>query len=286
VKLAKLQILVGDDKAANMSTAEAAVRSAAAQGAQIVSLPEIWNGPYAVDQFAKYAEEVPASAAAIDATRSPSVHLMASLAKELGIYLIGGSISEVDADGRIYNCAVVFSPEGAIVAKHRKMHLFDIDIPGKMTFFESQTLTAGDRATVFDTPYGRVGVGICYDIRFPQLASIYRDAGAHLIVYPGNFNLTTGPAHWELLQRARAVDNQLFVATASQARADGPGYRSYGFSTIVSPWGKLVASTEEGSAIVFAEVDLSEVEPIRKSVPISHQKRTDLYTPVQYLGEL
>ena len=155
-----------------------------------------------------------------------------------------------------------------------------------MTFKESDTLTAGDAATLFDTPYGRVGVGICYDIRFPQLANICRDAGAQLIVYPGNFNLTTGPAHWELLQRARAVDNQLFVATASQARAGGPGYQSYGYSTIVSPWGTLVATSTESSAIVFAEVDLAEVEPIRRNIPISMQKRSDLYDSVSYKGKL
>ena len=188
--------------------------------------------------------------------------------------------------GQIYNCCVVFGPEGSLLTKHRKMHLFDIDIPGKMTFKESDTLTAGDTVTLFDTPYGRIGVGICYDIRFPQLANIYRDAGAQLIVYPGNFNLTTGPAHWELLQRARAVDNQLFIATASQARAGGSGYQSYGFSTIVSPWGTLVATSAESSEIVISEIDLAEVEPIRRNIPISLQKRTDLYDSVAFKGKL
>jgi len=286
VKLALCQIVVGDDKPTNMKVAEAAVRKAVGMGAQIVSLPEIWNGPYAVDKFALYAEEVPKSASAIDEAKSPSVALMSKLSKELGIYLIGGSISERDAQGRVYNCSIVFGPDGGIITKHRKMHLFDIDIPGKITFKESDTLTGGDSATVFDTPYGRIGIGICYDIRFPMLANVYRDAGAHLIVYPGNFNLTTGPAHWELLQRGRAVDNQLWVATASQARAGGPGYQSYGHSMIVSPWGKLVAHTEEKSDIVFAEIDLDEVTAIRKNVPISMQKRTDLYDTAKWKGKL
>mmetsp|Transcript_62382 Transcript_62382/g.103762 ORF Transcript_62382/g.103762 Transcript_62382/m.103762 type:complete len:337 (+) Transcript_62382:85-1095(+) len=281
VKLGLCQIHVVDNKAENLKVAETAVREAVQEGAKIVSLPEIFNGPYAVNKFGPYAEEIPESAASIDGKSSPSIALMSSLAKELRIYLIGGSIAEKDAQGKLYNTAVVFGPDGTILTKHRKMHLFDIDIPGKITFKESETLTSGNAPTLFDTPYGRIGVGICYDIRFPQLASLYRDAGACLIVYPGCFNLTTGPAHWELLQRGRAVDNQLFVATVSQARNPDAGYQSWGHSTIVSPWGTVLATTDHMSGNVYAELDLSEVEQIRKQVPVSFQKREDLYTTVK-----
>ena len=121
-------------------------------------------------------------------------------------------------------------------------------------------------------------MGICYDIRFPELAMIYREAGAHMLLYPGCFNLTTGPAHWELLQRGRAVDNQCFVAAISQARGPGPGYQAYGYSMVTSPWGKVLAGTDEGVGIVYAEVDLAECGPFRAQVPISFQKRFDLYS--------
>merc|ERR1711934_861995 len=160
--------------------------------------------------------------------------MMACAAKELAVYVIGGSVSERDSEGRIFNTCVIFDPKGEIVGKHRKVHLFDIDIPGKITFKESETLTGGSALTTFDTPWGKVGVGICYDIRFPELALLMRQQGCKLLVYPGAFNQTTGPAHWELLQRARAVDNQVYVAGVSQARIHNAGYQAWGHSTVVS----------------------------------------------------
>ena len=192
-KLALCQVSVDTvDKAANLRTAESAVREAAGAGAQLICLPEVWNSPYEAAKFPEYAEEVPAAAEAVSASAHPSTHMMCSVAKELGVYLVGGSIPERDASS-VYNTCVVAGPDGAILCKHRKMHLFDIDIPGKMTFRESDTLTGGGSLSIFDTPWGRVGVGICYDIRFPQLAMLYREAGAHMLCYPGAFNMTTGP---------------------------------------------------------------------------------------------
>lgn len=165
--------------------------------------------PYSTEQFPKYAEEIPPTAAELNIDSHPSTFMLHDEAKRSGIYLIGGSIPERDADGRVYNTSVVFDPTGDIVAKHRKVHLFDIDIPGRMTFKESDTLSAGSSLTTVDTPYGKIGIGICYDIRFPQLALLYREVGCKLLIYPGAFNMTTGPIHWELLQRARAVDCQV-----------------------------------------------------------------------------
>ena len=218
----------------------------------------------------------------VDSGSSPCTAMLCSEARRHGIFLIGGSVPEcvVQAGGKpslIYNTCVVAGPDGKVVAKHRKVHLFDIDVPGKITFKESDTLTAGDSITSFDTPFGRVGVGICYDIRFPEQAMLMRRRGCSILVYPGAFNMTTGPAHWELLQRARAVDTQCYVAAASPARNPDGGYQAWGHSTVVSPWGVVEATTEHGPATVFADLDLTKVSEFRQNVPTALQKRHDMY---------
>jgi omega-amidase len=178
---------------------------------------------------------------------------------------------------RIFNTCVAFGPDGELLARHRKMHLFDIDIPGRIAFRESDTLTGGDRLALFDTPWGRVGLGICYDLRFPLLAALLRASGARLLFYPGAFNTTTGPPHWELLQRARALDNQCFVCTVSPARNPDASYKAYGHSTAVSPYGEVLATTDERPGIVYAELRLAHVDEVRAQIPVGHQARTDLY---------
>ena len=144
-------------------------------------------------------------------------------------------------------------------------------------FKESETLAPGEALTVVDTEVGRVAVGICYDIRFPELASLYAARGAQLLVYPGAFNMTTGPEHWELLQRARAVDNQLFVATCSPARAEGAAYVAWGHSTVVGPFGEVLATRDHTAGTVFAEVDLDQIPARRQNMPLQQQRRSDLY---------
>jgi omega-amidase len=157
------------------------------------------------------------------------------------------------------------------------MHLFDIDVPGRITFRESDTLSAGEALATFDTPFGRCGLGICYDIRFPLFAMLLRQAGCRLLFYPGAFNTTTGPAHWELLQRGRALDTQCYVATVSPARNPDSKYQAWGHSSVVNPWGEVIATTEEGSATVTAELDLKRIDEVRGQIPVGHQVRTDLY---------
>jgi omega-amidase len=202
-KIALCQLAVGDTKVVNIQRAKSAIEEAVRNGAQLVSLPECWNSPYATSSFPQYAEEIP-SVAHVNEKDHPSTHMMLSIAKKLGIYLVGGSIPEVEND-KVYNTCVIAGPDGALITKHRKVHLFDIDVPGKITFKESDTLSPGNQVTVFDTPYCKIGVGICYDIRFPELSMLMKNAGAKFLMFPGAFNLTTGPAHWELLARARAV---------------------------------------------------------------------------------
>ena len=206
---------MGADKAANIVNAGAALVRAKEMGSNLVILPECWNCPYSTACFPQYAEIVPSTGRAPDTNASPSTAMLCQYAKDLGIWLVGGSVPESEgeeATGRkIYNTSVVINPEGVIIGKHRKVHLFDIDVPGKMTFKESDSLSPGNAVTVVDTPWGGLGVGICYDIRFPELAGLMRQRGANIIVYPGAFNMVTGPAHWELLQRARAVDNNVSI---------------------------------------------------------------------------
>lgn len=240
-------------------------------------LPECWNSPYAVTSFPVYAETVPAVGEAIDPAVSPSIAAVSQAAKSMKKWIVGGSIPEREGD-RLYNTCTAFDPEGNLVGKHRKVHLFDIDVPGRITFKESDSLSPGEAPTLIDTPWGKIGVGICYDIRFPEYAILLRRLGARIILYPGAFNMVTGPAHWELLQRARAVDNQLYVAACSPARdTTSGGYIAWGHSSIVSPWGEVVATTEEAQSIVTAELDLSKIDEMRTNIPCWSQKRADIY---------
>ncbi|KAL2945152.1 Omega-amidase chloroplastic [Bienertia sinuspersici] len=276
-KIALCQLSVTTDKVRNISHAREVIEEAANKGAQLVLLPvsvlEIWNSPYSNDSFPVYAEDIE-----LGGDASPSTTMLSEVSRNLKITVVGGSIPERCGD-RLYNTCCVFGTDGVLKAKHRKacIHLFDIDIPGKMTFKESKTLTAGENPTIVDTDVGRIGIGICYDIRFQELAAIYAARGAHMLCYPGAFNMTTGPLHWELLQRARAADNQLYVATCSPARDTGSGYVAWGHSTLVGPFGEVLATTEHEETIVIAEIDYSLVDQRRVFLPIINQRRGDLY---------
>jgi len=282
-RLALVQLAVGVNKAENLARAVAKVGEAARAGAQLVSLPECFNSPYGTQvtrrpwvqpnppqHFAEYSEPVP---------DGPSCRALAAAAREHKVYLVGGSIPEREGE-KLYNTATVWCPEGQLLATHRKIHLFDIDVPGKITFTESSVLSPGNQPTTFTTPWCEVGVGICYDIRFAELGQLYRDRGCRLLIYPGAFNMTTGPAHWELLARGRAVDNQVYVATPSPARDTEAGYVAWGHSTVVNAWGEVVAKAGEGEEIVYAEVDVESVASVRAMVPTSLQRRGDIYTVV------
>ena len=187
----------GADKSANLSHARSKVLEAAKAGASMIVLPECFNSPYGCQYFPKYAEVLPSPPSKED---SPSWHMLSSVAAETKTYLIGGSIPEfVPEKKEYYNTSLVFSPNGQLLATHRKTHLFDIDIPGKIKFKESDVLTPGNKVTIVDLPeYGKIGLAICYDVRFPELATIAARKGAFMCVYPGAFNTTTGPMHWKL----------------------------------------------------------------------------------------
>lgn len=269
-KIALCQLSVTSDKERNIANAREAIEHAAQNGSKLVVLPEIWNCPYSVENLSKYAEEIESEDV------SPSFSMLSEVARAQGITIIGGSIPERDG-GRLYNTCCVFGTDGKLKAKHRKLHLFDVDIPGDITFKESDTLTAGDEATIVDTDVGKIGIGICHDIRFPELAMLYAARGAQLLCYPGAFNMSTGQLLWELMQRARAVDNQLFVATCSPARDTNASYITWGHSTLVGPFGEIIASTGHEEATVFAEIDYSLIQFRRENLPLEKQRRGDIY---------
>lgn len=268
-RVALVQLAVKASKAENLARAGDEIKKAATSGAKLVCLPECFGFPYGAQYFPKYAESIPGETS----------EMLSKAAQENGVYLIGGSMAETE-NGKLYNTCLVYGPDGKMLAKHRKVHLFDIDIPGKITFKESDSFTAGNSLTTFDTPYCRVGLGICYDLRFAQMAQLYAKQGCKLLFYPGAFNMTTGPLHWELLQRGRAVDNQVYVATASPARDESASYVAWGHSMLVDPLGKVVTSAGAEEELVIGEVDLEHLEAVRNQIPITKQKRDDLYDVV------
>ncbi|KAI5962281.1 NIT3 [Candida pseudojiufengensis] len=274
LKIALLQLKAGSDKSANLAKVTKYIEEAVSKQPKVdlVMLPECFNSPYAVDQFRNYAEIIPSG---------ETTNLLSNLAKKHNIFIIGGSIPELSNDNKIYNTSLTFDPKGEIIAKHRKAHLFDINIPNGITFQESLTLTGGDKATVFKLgEYGNVGLGICYDIRFPELASIASRSpnNAFAMFYPGAFNTTTGPLHWHLLARGRAVDNELYTVLCSPARDVGSGgYQAYGHSLVADPSGKIIAEAGEGEEILYADLDKDVLTKAREGIPVHYQRRFDIY---------
>jgi omega-amidase len=210
------------------------------------------------------------------------------MAKEANAYLIGGSIPELDTETKkYYNTSLIFSPSGVLVGTHRKTHLFDIDIPGKITFKESEVLSPGNKVTIVDLPeYGKIGVAICYDVRFPELAMIAARKGCFALIYPGAFNLTTGAYHWKLQGRARALDNQVYVGLCSPARDMSASYNAWGHSLIVDPMAEVLSEAEEKEDIVYADLNSEKIEETRRNIPIYSQRRFDVYPDVSEDGKV
>ncbi len=264
MKVALIQLAGGTgDKTADIALAGDKIREAAANGADFAVLPEMFCCPYDNACFRNFGE------AAGGQTQSA----LSRLAGELGIYVVGGSVPEL-ADGNVYNTSYVYDRQGRELARHRKAHLFDIDVAGGQRFFESDTLTPGDQITTFDTEFGPMGLCICFDLRFEELARCMALRGAKCIFVPAAFNMTTGPAHWELLFRQRAVDNQCFTVGVSPARNMDA---SYGNSLAVDPWGTVLCRAEGEATVLYAELDLSKIESVRSQLPILSARRMDMY---------
>ncbi|KAI0007450.1 carbon-nitrogen hydrolase [Xylariaceae sp. FL0662B] len=282
IKLACIQLASGPDKASNLTHAREKVLEAARDGAKLIVLPECFNSPYGCDYFPSYAETLLPSPPS--QSQSASYHALSAMAAETKTFLVGGSIPEADPDPasrKYYNTSLVFGPEGQLLATHRKVHLFDIDIPGRITFRESEVLHPGNKVTLVELPgYGRIAVAICYDIRFPELATIAARRGCFALVYPGAFNLTTGPLHWRLQGQARAMDNQLYVALCSPARDMGATYHAWGHSLIVDPLAQVAVEADERETIVSWELDGARIDETRRNIPLLGQRRFDVYPDI------
>ena len=263
---ALIQMRVSADKDDNVRRASEMVRRAAAFGADIAVLPEMFCCPYDNACFVPYGE----------ADGGPVQQALSALAAETGIYLVGGSLPEIEGSA-CYNTSFVYGRDGRRLARHRKAHLFDIDVTGGQRFFESDTLSPDSAVTTFETEFGTMGLCICFDLRFEELARCMCLRGAACIFVPAAFNMTTGPAHWELLFRQRAVDNQCFTVGVSPARDRDSSYVAYGNSIAVDPWGSVLCRAGGEETILYANLDPARLEAVRRQLPILSARRTELY---------
>lgn len=266
MRAALIQMPVTADKSANLSRACQDLREARARGADIGVLPEMFCCPYDNSCFRSYGEE----------EGGPVQRTLSALAAELGMYIVAGSLPELEED-RVYNTSYVYDRHGVQLAKHRKAHLFDIDVKGGQRFRESDVLSPGNEITTFETEFGTMGLCICFDLRFEELARCMCLRGAKCLFVPAAFNMTTGPAHWELLFRQRAVDNQCFTIGVSPAKDEGASYVAYGNSIAADPWGTVLCRAGAGPEILYADLDLNRLEAVREQLPILSARRDDLY---------
>lgn len=267
IKVAAIQMPTVTDKMQNVRTAGIYLEKIKDEKPDFVILPEMFCCPYQTQNFPVYAEE----------EGGPVWQQLSEYAKQYGIYLIGGSMPEKDTEGKVYNTSYVFDRQGKQIGKHRKVHLFDIDVKGGQTFKESDTLTAGDHDTVFDTEFGKMGVMLCFDIRFPELARMMVNDGAKAIFVPAAFNMTTGPAHWELSFRTRALDNQIYMIGCAPMRDESAGYISWGHSIVTDPWGRVMEMLDEKEGILLTELDLDYEDQVREELPLLKSRRKDMY---------
>lgn len=263
---AVIQLSCTSDEQANWAMARELIERAAGSGALLVTTPENTNflGPHS--EKVRRAEGL----------NGETCQRFGDLAHELGIHLLLGSFNERSEDPeRCYNTSVLFGPDAERIAVYRKMHLFDVDVSDQVRFSESVTVTPGRETVVVETDLGRLGLSICYDLRFPELYRRLLDEGAEILMVPSAFTLTTGKDHWEVLVRARAIENQCYVLAPAQfGRHDDEGLReSYGHAMIVDPWGHVVTMVSDGPGIGLAEIDLEMVQRTRQAMPVSSHRR-------------
>jgi predicted amidohydrolase len=268
IRVACVQMTSRRDKAANLARAEALVARAASTGADVVVLPEKWNLIGSADDYRAAAEPLDGG---------ESVAAMAGWARTLGVTLVGGSITE-RREGRekLSNTSCVFDPEGALVAVYRKIHLFDVEVGGHV-YRESESEEPGTEPVVAHAEDWAIGLSVCYDVRFPELYRILALEGAELVTVPAHFTTPTGRDHWHVLLRARAIENQLYVAAAGQVGETIAGKPAYGRSLVVDPWGTVLAQAPDEETVVVAELDRAWLRDIRAKLPSLANRQADAY---------
>jgi predicted amidohydrolase len=257
-------MVASNDKTANLTEAEHWVRQAASQGAKIVALPEvfIWRGSKKLER--ENAEPIP----------GPTANAMATLAAELKIYLLAGSILEqIPGSEKAYNTSLLFDPAGRIIASYRKIHLFDVDLANGVSLRESATRAHGEAIVVGRSDLCTMGLSVCYDLRFPELYRGLAEQGAQIIFVPSAFTAFTGAAHWEPLLRARAIENQAYIVAPGQFGSSTDSFQTHGHTMIVDPWGKIVAEVADGAGVISAEIDLDYLEKVRAELPALRHRR-------------
>jgi len=266
--VAAVQFNACGDKAANIRTALELIDRAAGAGARLICLPEIWTFMGDDEGTRANAEPIP----------GPVTDLLAEKARRHGVYLHAGSFHErVAGDPRVRNTTVVFGPSGEIVARYRKIHLFDIELDGVASYQESAVVAPGDEVVTFDMDGVTVGLAICYDLRFPELFRILALRGAEIIVLPAAFTMTTGKDHWEVLIRARAIENQIFMIAPNQHGTYNDKNWCYGRSTIVDPWGVVLATAPDADTVITATLDRTRLAAIRRQIPSLANRMPDRY---------
>ena len=268
LRIFQWQMAAPVQKETALNIAEEGMAKAAAEKADLFCLPEMFCCPYETPNFPLYAEE----------EGGFLWTSLSQLAKKYHLYVSAGSIPEKDEQGRIYNTAYVFDRSGKQIAKHRKVHLFDIQVEGGQSFRESDTLSAGNAVTVFDTEFGKMGLCVCYDFRFPELARLMALKGAKVIVVPAAFNQTTGPAHWELLFRSQSMFHQVFAIGTAPSLDPASSYHAWGHSIVTGPWGDVISQMDEKSGGRLTQIDFTQVEVIRQQLPLLYHRREDVYT--------
>jgi len=266
VRVAAVQLNSTNDKARNVTAAERLVRDAAASGADLVALPEKWS-------LLASGEEMAAGAESLD---GPTFGAARSWARELGIRLLAGSIPE-RGPNKAFNTSVLIGPDGSDLAVYRKIHLFDVEAGG-VSYRESDYEEAGSEIVIAEVDGVTAGLTVCYDLRFPELYRILAVRGARLITVPSAFTLATGRDHWEVLLRARAIENQVFVLAPNQVGDAPPHYSSHGRSAIIDPWGVVLATAPDEECFIAAELDLAAQDRVRESLPSLANRRPEAYT--------
>jgi len=267
MRAAAVQLNSQEDKQRNLEVAERLVRDAARDGADLVCLPERWN-------------LLGDSATILDGAETldgPSLAAARSWASELGIHLLAGSIAErAEGHERLFNTSVLIGPDGEDVAAYRKIHMFDVEVEGT-TFRESDHDQPGEEIVIAPLDDLELGLSVCYDLRFPELYRILAVRGARVIAVPSAFTVPTGRAHWEVLLRARAIENQAFVVAPDQIGKAPPHFESYGHSAIVDPWGVVLAMAPDEECFVAADLDLAEQQRMREKLPALANRRPGAY---------